>query len=157
MLHTYDQNCLRFSTIFRNFHKSNDYCIHKYIAVFWIKNFRRNNFLGHNIGPGQHWLRHDKSNIKGKMEIKGLRGYNLLLWLALHTVRVTRLGDFSPDRRLITLGNYIFWKLQKVAHVLGPLFRLLRLCINFDKKCLGLNFGRFFHKLIWSPCLSHKT
>jgi hypothetical protein len=23
---------------------------------------------------------------------------------------------------------------------------------DFDKKCVGPHFGRFFHKLIWSPC-----
>jgi hypothetical protein len=27
------------------------------------------------------------------------------------------------------------------------------LFINFDKKWLGLHFGRFFHEAIWSPCL----
>jgi hypothetical protein len=25
------------------------------------------------------------------------------------------------------------------------------LCINFDQKWVGLHFGRFFYKLIWSP------
>jgi hypothetical protein len=25
--------------------------------------------------------------------------------------------------------------------------------IYFEEKCVGLHFGRFSHKLIWSPCL----
>jgi hypothetical protein len=24
--------------------------------------------------------------------------------------------------------------------------------VNFDKKWIGLHFGRYFHKLTWSPC-----
>jgi hypothetical protein len=27
----------------------------------------------------------------------------------------------------------------------------------FDKKCVGLHFGRFFLKLIWSPCSKNET
>jgi hypothetical protein len=30
-------------------------------------------------------------------------------------------------------------------------FPTYRLCINFDKKWVGLHFGRFFHELIWPP------
>jgi hypothetical protein len=29
----------------------------------------------------------------------------------------------------------------------------VKLCINFDKKMVGLHFGRFFQKRIWSPWL----
>jgi hypothetical protein len=57
-------------------------------------------------------------------------------------------GDQTPNEWLLTLSNY--FKIAEIANVLGP---LLRLCINFDQKCLGLHFGRFFHKLIWSPCV----
>jgi hypothetical protein len=31
-------------------------------------------------------------------------------------------------------------------------FLSYRLWNNFDKKLFGLRLGRFFHKLIWSPC-----
>jgi hypothetical protein len=39
----------------------------------------------------------------------------------------------------------------------------MHICINFDKKSVGLHSGLLFHKLIWPPCLHtsqspfHKT
>jgi hypothetical protein len=54
------------------------------------------------------------------------------------------------------MGDCLLWavyrKLQKyVVHNLGLLFPWSGFCINFEKKIDGLNFGRLFHKLIWSP------
>jgi hypothetical protein len=64
-------------------------------------------------------------------------------------IRVTRLGQFLPIGWLFTLGSVL--KLTKVAKFLGLLFPRYQLCINFDKKWVGLHFGRLFHKLIRSP------
>jgi hypothetical protein len=72
--------------------------------------------------------------------------------------RVTRLGEFSPNGRLFTLGsffnNYInspqFW--ATFSNVYQDY-----ICINFDKNWVGLHFGSFFQKLIWSHCLYLST
>jgi hypothetical protein len=59
------------------------------------------------------------------------------------------LGDFSAlrqfDEKYISNPKFCwhFIPLQKV-------------CINFDKKCVGLHFGRFLSKLIRSPWRSTK-
>jgi hypothetical protein len=50
---------------------------------------------------------------------------------------------------LFTLGSFL--KSAEVARIFGLLFPLWKVYINFDKKCVGLHFGRFFHKLNWSP------
>jgi hypothetical protein len=60
------------------------------------------------------------------------------------TGRVTRLGEFSPLRWLLTLGSFL--KITKVSQHFGFFFPRLGLFINF-----GLHFGRFFQKLIWLP------
>jgi hypothetical protein len=41
--------------------------------------------------------------------------------------------------------------LAKVADFLGHFIKLFSLRFNFDKKWVGLHFGRIFHKLFWSP------
>jgi hypothetical protein len=48
-----------------------------------------------------------------------------------------------------TCENYIS------VHILGYFYPRLISSINFDKKWLGLHFGRFFHEQIWSPCYLH--
>jgi hypothetical protein len=45
-------------------------------------------------------------------------------------------------------------KITKIASNFGLLFPEYRLCIYFDKRRLGLHFGLFFHKLIWSHWLA---
>jgi hypothetical protein len=55
---------------------------------------------------------------------------------------VTRLVEFSPNGWLFTLVR-VFW-IAEVAHILGLLFQSWRLWIDFEKKCVVLNFGRFF-------------
>jgi hypothetical protein len=69
-------------------------------------------------------------------------------FLLLERNRVTRLGEFSPFSFLFTLGSFLN---KEVAHILGYyiFYHGFRLCI---KKLVGLqHFGRFFHRLIWSP------
>jgi hypothetical protein len=45
-----------------------------------------------------------------------------------------------------------FWKLQKYAEqIFGLYFQRYKLRIHFDKKWVGLHFGRVVPKLIWSP------
>jgi hypothetical protein len=43
-------------------------------------------------------------------------------------------------------------KLKKYPTYLGYFFPWISFSIHFDKKWVGLHFGRFFRKLIWSPC-----
>jgi hypothetical protein len=62
--------------------------------------------------------------------------------------RVTRLGEFSPVGRLFSLGTCL--EITEIVQFLGLLFP--KLCINFDKG-VGLHFGQFFRKLIWSPSM----
>jgi hypothetical protein len=69
----------------------------------------------------------------------------LSLW---KTSRVTRLGDFLPIGYVFTLGYFIYLSCRILGYFLT---RLRFVCTNFDKKWVGLHFGRFFHKLIWSP------
>jgi hypothetical protein len=92
-----------------------------------------------------------KINAKKARSIKmdTLAAKNPLIRLAR---RVTRFGQFSP----IYIFDSLLWaifKTLKTDQIFGQLFRRFRLCINFDKKMVGLYFGRFFHHLIWSPCL----
>jgi hypothetical protein len=54
------------------------------------------------------------------------------------------LGEFLPDGRLFTLGTFV-----KIQLFLPR----KKLCFNFAQKLVGANFGRFFYKLIWSPCM----
>jgi hypothetical protein len=61
------------------------------------------------------------------------------------------LGEFSSNGRIFTWGS--FQVITEIAHNFRLLFPKYRLCINFDKKWVGQHFERFFHKLIWSPCL----
>jgi hypothetical protein len=54
--------------------------------------------------------------------------------------RVTRLGEFSPIGQLFTLSNVCMY----VVLNFGLLFQRKKLCINFDKKCLGYTWADFF-------------
>jgi hypothetical protein len=63
------------------------------------------------------------------------------------SARVTRLGEFSPNGRLFTLGNGL--KITEVVQISGLLFSALPVLIL--KKMFGPHFGRLFHNLIWSP------
>jgi hypothetical protein len=60
--------------------------------------------------------------------------------------RVTVLGEFSPVGDCFTLD--IFWKLPKKPTFLATFSTVVH---NLTKKVVGLHFGRFFNKLIWSP------
>jgi hypothetical protein len=48
-------------------------------------------------------------------------------------------------------------KTTKVSHIFWLLFPYVSFSIHFDKKWVGLHFGRFFRKLIWSPCQGFKS
>jgi hypothetical protein len=62
------------------------------------------------------------------------------------------IGPRLGERRSFILGSIL--KITKLTQIFVLIFSRKRLCINFNKNCLGLHFGRFFHKLIWSPWLS---
>jgi hypothetical protein len=51
-------------------------------------------------------------------------------------------------QRVIVYVGYLFWKLHKRPSFWGHFVPRIRLCINFLKKCVGLQFVRFHHKLI---------
>jgi hypothetical protein len=40
-----------------------------------------------------------------------------------------------------------------LARLFGILFSVVQTMCEFRQKWVGMQFGRFFHKLIWSPCL----
>jgi hypothetical protein len=65
--------------------------------------------------------------------------------------RVTRLGEFSPIRRLFTLGR--FSKMTEVAQIIGEyIFDGLSCLLILAKKSVWLHYGQFFQKDIRSPC-----
>jgi hypothetical protein len=64
--------------------------------------------------------------------------------------RVTRLDEFLPT---CLLGAAFL--ITKVVYILDYFFPRLRLYNNFNDKWVGLHFGRFFHKLIWSSVAQH--
>jgi hypothetical protein len=72
------------------------------------------------------------------------------MWESRRVSRVTRLGVFLPFGRLFTLWIFVkkYWSraiaLSYFLHQKGWGLIL--------KKWVGLHFGRFFNKLIWSPC-----
>jgi hypothetical protein len=62
-------------------------------------------------------------------------------------------GEPRPIGKLFFLCS--FFNITKVAQKSGLLFsteKPMYICVNFDKQWVGLHFGRFFHKLNWSPC-----
>jgi hypothetical protein len=63
--------------------------------------------------------------------------------------------NFSP------LGDYllrpVILKITGIAFIFGLLLVRSGYAFNFDKKCIGLYCGRFFLKLIWSPCSQAPT
>jgi hypothetical protein len=67
------------------------------------------------------------------------------------TIRVTRLGEFSPIGRLLPWASF-----AKNTEVGSANFRLLfpryPLFINFHKKLVGPHFGQIFHQLILGRC-----
>jgi hypothetical protein len=69
----------------------------------------------------------------------------------LATDRVTRLGEFSPLRLFLSLGN--FKQITRIGQILGPLFAPKSYVLNFTKHGSGFILGRFFHNSIWSPWL----
>jgi hypothetical protein len=72
------------------------------------------------------------------------------LWIKLNPL--IRLGVYLP---CYPMGHWLLWaaswKWQKYPTYLGCCILWISFSINFDKKSVGLHFGRFFHKLIWSP------
>jgi hypothetical protein len=54
---------------------------------------------------------------------------------------------------LLTLGNY--FENYRNSTLLAPLFRLLRLCINFNKKVLGYILGDIFTNSSGHPVYEH--
>jgi hypothetical protein len=56
--------------------------------------------------------------------------------MQVDAARVTGLGYFLPTKRLLSLGS--FGKITHEAQICGMLNG-----INFDKKWVGLHFGRY--------------
>jgi hypothetical protein len=66
-------------------------------------------------------------------------------------IRVTRLGEFSPFGRLLTLGSF-FFNYRSGLNLMATFFTWYKLCMDFDKNCVWPNVGRRYRELIWSPC-----
>jgi hypothetical protein len=65
--------------------------------------------------------------------------------------RVTGLGEFLEFGRLFALGSFLK-KIQKwTNYIHTTFFPTVKVIYLFCKKWDGLQFGRFWHKLIWSP------
>jgi hypothetical protein len=55
---------------------------------------------------------------------------------------------------------FVYWAIVffgQFIEILGYFFPQYQLCINFDKKMVGLHFGRLFHKLVWSVTLDRTS
>jgi hypothetical protein len=68
--------------------------------------------------------------------------------LPLPLYSVTRLGEFSPLGRLLTLGNV--FENYRSGPKFGATFFDGKCCVHINGLCYIL--GDFFHKLIWSAC-----
>jgi hypothetical protein len=76
------------------------------------------------------------------MEVPRLRSQREASW-------VTKLGDFS------LLGDCLLWAFLiygSIPYFCAAYFQPhQKLSIKFDNECVGLLFGQYFQKLIWSP------
>jgi hypothetical protein len=125
----YDHNFLRFSPIFDEkklafFSKTNVMVIFfQNLALFWVKN----------------------ANIFAKFF-----GENILKI-------ITSVPGWPDWANFRLLGNCLLWavilKIIEVGQNLSHFFPQEQLYINFDKRSAGLDFGWFFHKIIWSTWL----
>jgi hypothetical protein len=116
------------------------------------------------IGRTSKWSISDESELRlqNQLYVKKIRGTSSALhkdnfyrlsslaasFFQCMAARVTRLGEFSPIG--LVFSAEFFLKITEVAHIFWPHFPQLRLCIYYEKKVVGLNFGQFFHKLIRS-------
>jgi hypothetical protein len=92
------------------------------------------------IAGGIYLLRIATCGRKGS--VRG--GSGLFFGPGLGSGMVTRLDD--------CLRWAVFWENDKSKQLFGGnSFPQLRLSITFGNKWIGIHYGRFFHKLIWSP------
>jgi hypothetical protein len=69
------------------------------------------------------------------------------------SLRTGRTGlAISAYWEIVYFGNFFLEKPNSILNF-GLLFSTIKTMYNFHKKRIWLNFGLFFHKLIWSPCL----
>jgi hypothetical protein len=64
------------------------------------------------------------------------------------------IGRISTFGWLFTLGSFL--NNQSSPNFWATFFTRLIFCNNIDQKWVGLHLGRFFHKLIRSPCIQAK-
>jgi hypothetical protein len=57
-------------------------------------------------------------------------------------IRVTRLGEFSPNGWLFNTGSYL--KITEVIYIFGLLYTMVKFRDKFGEKRIGLHFGWFF-------------
>jgi hypothetical protein len=79
----------------------------------------------------------------------------LLLLLPPSSLRERALWTGRPDwsKFRLLLCAVFLKKNSEAAQFFGPLFTTVKIVYYFGRKCVVLNFGRFFVKRIWSPCL----
>jgi hypothetical protein len=72
----------------------------------------------------------------------------IVVIVAFPTVRVTKLGEFSPIGPFFTLGSFSenYRNTQKIRLLFSSV-------LIADAECIGLHIVRFFRKFVRSPCL----
>jgi hypothetical protein len=113
-------------------------------SIFSSRSFSSSNQF--NSQPGSHrkpfQIQTDISNLKLRFPI------------FFFPLSVTRLGEFSPLSRLLTLANYV--KSTELALILVPLFRKVMYLI-WNKMFLGYIVGVFFSNSSGHPVSSPKN
>jgi hypothetical protein len=66
------------------------------------------------------------------------------------------MGRIFAEWAIVNYGHF-FKNYRSSPNLWATLFQKYKLLINFDKIWVGLYFGRFFHKLIWSHCLGFEV
>jgi hypothetical protein len=74
-----------------------------------------------------------------------------LFSLRILPFRVTGLGEFSPIGPLYLYIWQLCENYESIPHIWATFFHGYVSAFILTK-WVGLHFGRFFHKLIWSPC-----
>jgi hypothetical protein len=86
-----------------------------------------------------------------KIGIFGLKMYHLatLVYCIVSNDQDDQIDRIFAQRVIVYFGQLL--ETNEVAHILGKLYSSVEF-MHCGNEWVGLHFGRFFHKLIWSPC-----
>jgi hypothetical protein len=88
---------------------------------------------------------------KSDIQILSERPWPLPQQSVVARVQGDRIGRIFASWAIVYYGHF-FENSRSSPKVVGYFFPRLRILLNFSLKRVGLLFGQFFHKLIWSPC-----